>query len=325
MRYIFFTTNTEYTKAHEEQNKILNIQHIYGDKIFFKNKIIWKLFRFHISPRINSIINLPFKKIWHKVNKKIINQLHINKNEKICLVFSVDYYMYRFIGFFKQMKNEYNCHLILSFKDRVDLYKKNKVFDLDYLKQEFDLIYTYNKIDAIKYSIKLAPPVIEKNDENENEYDIINDVFFVGLDKGRAKIIGEIYTLCNNIGLKCDFNLVGKVSSKKIEGINYCSRIPYIEVLNKLKKAKCILNIIQNECEGITLRDHEAYAYGKYILTNNQSKLLQEIFNEEQLIYISDENIKEKLLNLKESFTKFACKANPYTHENFLEWIENNL
>ncbi|MDD3165310.1 MAG: hypothetical protein PHS97_05585 [Oscillospiraceae bacterium] len=93
------------------------------------------------------------------------------------------------------------------------------------------------------------------------------DIFFVGANKGRAKALNELYAMCTANGLKCDFTVLGVPEEARIAGINYTQKLPYHEVVRRIRRTKCILELFEGE-SGVTLRTMEAVCYHKLLISN---------------------------------------------------------
>lgn len=71
--------------------------------------------------------------------------------------------------------------------------------------------------------------------------------------------------------IKCDFHIfeVNEKEKRYSNGINYNKWLPYKEVLKRMHRSRCVLEILQKPGEGPTLRSTEAIVYNKKIITND--------------------------------------------------------
>ena len=227
------------------------------------NPIITFLYRLHTSPVTNKFIKLPMKSIW---NKWIFTGKFDNDNP-ICFLF--------FVGRDKEIKNgaisylrkKYkNCKIVLFYQDIV---KKSKLPEIEKIRNQFDLILSFDQLDVKRYVLVYYPLVyseitVKKGSISES------DVYFVGKAKDRLDDIRATYDVFTKAGLKCDFHVTG-VSKEEIrdDGIIYNLPITYMENLQRIKATKCMLEIMQKGGHGYTLRYCEAIMYDKKIITNN--------------------------------------------------------
>lgn len=274
------------------------------------------LYKVHFS-KINRLFNLPFKQIWYKY---IVPLSIRHYKEKICFILQpsiiIDY-GYSLINF---LHANYSCKVVIVLGDRMGIYPHS--FNVERLKKMADLVCTYNSRDAEKYQLRLHPSMVY-NIKVDDRILFANrgiDVLFVGQEKGRGKEISEIFRKCQNLGLKCDFTLVGYNHPQKIDGINYARWLPYEDIINKIKNSKCILNILQPGAEGITLRDTEAYNFGCFLLTNSHVQDLDCIFNDGQVISLESLNQRTASLIQEKGF-EFPRKQNSYSMDRFYDWI----
>ena len=144
--------------------------------------------------------------------------------------------------------------------------------NLDILGKIFNNISTFDPSDANKYSIDLvAQPFfkIDKFDINK-----IIDLYFIGSDKGRLNQLIAIKNKAEQEGLICHFHIT---PSKRIEyseeekkHLSF-TEISYEENLIIASKAKCLVEIVQENQTGPTMRTMEAAFLGCKLLTNRSS------------------------------------------------------
>ena len=86
--YVIFGTDWDlYKIAYSDLNKVNNVKYI-PTPYEFRNHIFKLLYRLHCSPRINKIINLPFKSIW---NSGYFRN-DFKNNKPICFIFFSNWY-----------------------------------------------------------------------------------------------------------------------------------------------------------------------------------------------------------------------------------------
>ena len=159
----------------------------------------------------------------------------------------------------------------------------------------FDLIYTVDEGDAIKYNLNLFPTpysIIK-------EYTSIvpkNDIYFCGVTKDRGNKIKRILDAIdkNNITTKMDIfcnsmEYQDMKAYQKIANIYENSNyIPYLKVLERTLQAKCILELVQENQKALTLRAYEAIAYNRKLLTNCKTILNFKYYNPSYIQYFEN-------------------------------------
>ena len=145
-------------------------------------------------------------------------------------------------------------------------------------KNFFDQVYSFDKKDCDNYGFIYHPTNYSMVDLR-SDY-IEQDAFYVGVSKGRADIIANVYKKLNSKGANLQFYISGLESGeKKIDGIHYNEWLNYGQILEMIQHSNCIVEIMDGKQEGVTLRTMEAICYNKKLLTNNQSMKESKYFN----------------------------------------------
>lgn len=233
---------------------------------------------------MNKYVSLPFKSIW---NSGYFKFDFTNKNS-ICFIFFSSRTDLEKNGFIKYLRKKYpDSKMVCFFQDLVDLQKN---LDINHIKEVFDLVISYDQADAKRYNILYHPTVysgilIEKNDKLQK-----SDVFFLGKAKNRFQKIILIYQYLQELGLKCDFYItnVNPVDQIYYEGIHYISNMTYKENLQHVERTACILEIMQENALGYTMRTLEAIMYDKKLLTDNLAIKTTPFYNPSNIFVVDN-------------------------------------
>ena len=98
------------------------------------------------------------------------------------------------------------------------------------------------------------------------------DTYFVGSIKGgRGQLINDVYKYLSSNGVRCRFDVRSKNVDYLTDGMNHIQGkwIPYTDVLQAIADTDCIIEIMQENQSGATLRYFEAIVYNKKLLSNN--------------------------------------------------------
>ena len=98
------------------------------------------------------------------------------------------------------------------------------------------------------------------------------DLYFSGNTKGgRSRYVNQIYKYLASKDAILRFDVQLHDTNEEVEdGINCINNwIPYREILLNISKSKCILEILQRNQTGPSLRYFEAVCYNKKLITNN--------------------------------------------------------
>lgn len=241
--------------------------------------IITFLYRVHMSPITNKFIELPMKSIW---NRWVFREKFDNDNP-ICFIFFAGRNKEINNGVIYYLRSKYkNCKMVLFYQDLV---KKSALPQIEKIRNQFDLILSFDQLDVKKYNLLYYPLVYSKTDIQKSDIPK-SDIYFVGKAKDRLEDIREVYSRLKDSGLKCDFHIT-EVSPEDVreDGIVYNMPVSYEENLQRIKASKCMLEIMQKGGHGYTLRYCEAIMYDKKIITNN-SEIKKAPFYSEQRIQV---------------------------------------
>jgi hypothetical protein len=319
IKYIIFGVNAEYVKyalldiLHDEN--IVFVEYNISQKIIIKlTFLLCKILR--ISRSINRMV-FPFffKKKWINADETPVfwffeyNLMSCNRS---------------FILYLKKLFP--NSKTILYLTNAVG---KGNQLVLDIMRQKtclYDMIITYNREDAQKYNLTYHQWIyspINKTDNIEKKYDL----FFIGHNKERLNLIQDIAATCKKNNMMYDFNVFDSnyVDNNRY-GINIIKKkMPYSENIYKIRKSKCVLELIPNSVQAGTLRTAEIIATGTKLLTNNQSLKDDAVFNEHQMsIFTSIDDIDLNFLK-KDADINLFNDRNMLSPKRFLQFLETEL
>lgn len=134
----------------------------------------------------------------------------------------------------------------------------------------FDRVYTFDYKEAEKFSISFCQEPFEYVDVEDNPNIEECDISFIGKAKDRYDYLINLYEYFKKKNLNIKFFIYGVESDKQKykDEIIYNYYMPFKELLQRVKKSKTILEIIQGEGSSPTTRYQEAMLYGKNLLTD---------------------------------------------------------
>lgn len=233
------------------------------------NPFFLKLSRYYFSNTVNRMVELPFKKLWYSCFYK--NMCLSKENKQVLIIY--DKHM---LGcnrkFLKDVKRSFpNIKLVYVFTNIVKYSGAIINNFIDQLNKYYDVVLAFDPLDAEKYDFEYSPLVYNIDDKYTN-HNMDNQVFYVGTAKDRLSELIEVYKKLQSMGIKCDYN-IAEVEETRVEstsGIKYNKRIPYSEVLCHIAKSECLIDIIQGDSSGLTIKTCEAVCYDKKLITTNQ-------------------------------------------------------
>lgn len=251
----------------------------------------------------------------------------------IIFMFRVDDYLWfkrAGVNFFQMLRENYpDCKFVCSLNNSVSYYQREtNVFtseaSIKDVHETFDLIITYNKLDAADYGLTHYEGVYSGTEYDSVE--IKSDVYFVGMAKDRFEKILKIYESLIEADLKCDFWIVDvpKELQKYSDKIHYNTRLNYEENLKHVRQARGILEIAHGGNYGLTRRFFEALVYDKNYITDN-GYINQEKFKKYPKIICVD-NWRDFKID-KEKYLATSKLSNNYMGEysplHLLSWLES--
>lgn len=276
-----------------------------------KNRFENWLQKLHCCESVNRYVDIPFKSIWFRD----FSELNLCSEDKVCFIFSKSQsWVLQYNGglYIKQLRDKNpNCKIILYLWDLISSYYK---FDVEFFKKECDAVLSYDAGDAEKYGLIYCPTPYSSAEVADNTEIEAFDVYFCGKAKNRLQDIFKVYLYLKKNNLKCCFFITGVSEKQKKykEDITYNRRISYYRNLQYVKKAKFILDIIQKNSKGDSLRIKEAVTYGKKIITNNPEVKKNNYYSPENICVFS------KVDDISKEFLANPQKAN-YKNTDFNE------
>lgn len=260
--------------------------------------ILNSLHHVHTSISLNQKFNIPLKHLWYN---KYLDYAELDRcesnGEKIFFVFfegNRQAYDKEFIMYLRQRFR--TAKFIFRYINVINQY--NAIF-LPYVKKNFDLLVSMELADCKKFGMLYVHNTYFFKICNAETKRLKTDILFIGENKGRHKLLCQLYEKYTTMGLKCDFyvsNVSKAEQRKKYSGIHYINNMNYSKYIENVFSSKAILEIISENQEGSTLRAMEAAYFDKYLITNNISIVYEDFYSERAVIFYNDTNeIKKRI------------------------------
>lgn len=209
-----------------------------------------------------------------------------------------------------------------------DLASLKKNFIEQREEQLFDYWMSYDQGDCERYNMIHFNQFESKVDLSKLK-DIVptSDIFFIGRAKNRLGKIYKAYNHLTALGYNCLFLLLGVEPQDKIikPGIKYINRaISYRDVLSYIINTKCILDINQENAQGVTARYVESILYNKFLLSDNPHIAKEPLFNKDYMqVFSSIETITlESLSRMQEVTYDYRGEFSPL---QFIKTLNDNI
>ena len=255
------------------------------------------------------------------------------QNGAICIINRTNYLAHNpfFLKKLKSLNNHF-C-LVYWFTDIVEAVRRDVPNIIDICDTYYDFVITYDKNDALKYNYKYVETpysVLRDLDCSKSEVDL----FYLGkakldVDPGRYEKLIAIFEAARKKGLKTDFSIVDvpEEMQRYSNEISFNNPLPYHEVLDRVSRSKCILEVSQKGESGTTLRMFEAIAYNKKLLFTN-SKMIDHQYYDSRImkLLVADPHGKydidiDFINHHEEKNEKLASLLSPYTFISAVEKI----
>ncbi|MBR5421489.1 MAG: hypothetical protein IK115_10105 [Lachnospiraceae bacterium] len=272
---------------------------------------LWKL---HHKRGLNRKRPAPFRSVWSDKAFEAMVREEASASTGLCLLFNN--FSLRFFepSQLKHWKKDYGVKLVLCFIDRaVSWFSAEALMLTEHV--DFDRIYSYSRPDAESMGWEFFDCYYSKAEaEGEGEE---SDLYFWGSDTGRRKMLEEIFLHVTGLGKKVRMGICyAQGDSPRLPGISYDEPREYEEILKDIAGAKVLLDIIDGK-GGVSLRYHEAAAYGKKLISNNPEIKRMRLYDPCQMLYITS------CSDIPASFFEEEAAIQPYSGEfSPLHWID---
>lgn len=282
--YIIVGITGVYRAAYHDLLNMNNVSCHQGYVTNEYNAFVNLIFRINFNLRLNRFLKTPFRKIVfpllypHKFDTERC-ECYIFLEDQFA-VFNTEYLTYL-------RKSKPGVKLVLYMQDIV---ASLPYYHIDEYKKEFDLILSYDRGDCERYGLLYYPTPYSYIDNTELVVNSDIDLFFCGASKNRYEKIIQIYEQCVKKGINCLFYITDVPIDCQVkgDGLVYNLPIQYEEYISIVKRSKCILEVMQDNADGFTMRMWESIFYGKHLLTNNHNIKQSEYFNSQSMHQFAD-------------------------------------
>lgn len=155
--------------------------------------------------------------------------------------------------------------------------------------------YTFDYDDAIKYGMKFKHFYYEGADIGHQNIKIDNDVFFVGVDKNRLKLLKELQGCFDRLGISYKMVIVATPHKRYSNDDRrlLSNPVSYNDVIRNVMACRVVLDIVKEGQSGITLRPMEAMMLDKKLITNNLNVKKYKFYNPKNVFVLQERNIEE--------------------------------
>lgn len=281
IKYVVFRQKAEYGWISHKD--LYNHDDVMLDKSF-SNPFIAAINNAHTSAKANQYFQLPLQNIWYGC---YLDETKLNSEDELIFMFEDGSRNAFNPGYIRYLRKKYKkAHFVFASFNSSFRYPQRR---LELIESTYDLVTSFDRKDCRERGWFLHTGIYSKLDHIKPDGNYESDIYFAGADKGRLPLVYEIYKKLSGAGLKCDFVVTGVKESEfeKYPGIKFNEWLKYEDVVRKVCKTRCLLDIIQPGQDGETYRQGEAVAYGIKLITNYKNMTLERYYNSEQMKIIN--------------------------------------
>lgn len=208
-----------------------------------------------------------------------------------------------------------------GYKNRIIYWYWNPVCNCvspDKLNKKDCEIWSFSKDDCVRYGLRYNSTYYFMH-PGDCADGADTDLFFVGADKGRYHRLMKMKSAAESVGLKTDFRIIKDKTSLKKDG--YTDRIPYSQVIECVKKAKAIVELLQEGQSGLSLRAMESLFFKKKLITDNIG-LINEYYPKDIVLLIRQDCYEKDKLLLGQQLLDFIKQKNCSLEQKWAKYYD---
>lgn len=195
--------------------------------------------------------------------------------------------------YLKRITKNCKCRIVMWHWNPISIYEVNPKSPLGQSVEQW----SFDEVDCHKFGMRFNTQYFCTLPIPRNCEEYVWDVYFLGADKGRKTILERFQEQCREYGINTYLHVTSGVSSSKnqLEQKDYQKPISYKENLENDTKTKAILEVLQSNQSGLTLRTLEALYLGKKLITTNHSVKNLSFYDEDNIL-IYDNNVSGQMI-----------------------------
>lgn len=254
---------------------------------------LWLKYHFH------PLLHLPFKSLWYS---SFFRNLGINDGEDVAIIFYDWGYPSADFDFLHYLRKKIpGVKLIYLFSNIVKITGATHYRILDQLKSQYDAVFAFDKKDSEQYGFHYSP-LMYSPDTDIQPLNEKSDMFYLGQakDDDRLDTLLQIFETAQSEGLRCDFHIVGVPPEKQryAEKITYNAKMSYKEALKHIAATRCLVDVIQKDSSGLTIKTCESVVHGKKLITTNRNVVNEKFYTPNNIQVWQSENKITEFLDL---------------------------
>ncbi len=156
-------------------------------------------------------------------------------------------------------------------------------------------LWSFDPEDCKKYGLRYNTQFYMRENllDASDNYTEKKDVFYVGQDRDRAKILYGLKQVFDENDITYSFHLVQYNNSDNNQLFQYKELMKYRDVLFNIISSKAIIDLVSEEQSGLTIRPIEALLYKKKLITDMKGISAFKIYNPNNVFILGVDNMKD--------------------------------
>lgn len=178
---------------------------------------------------------------------------------------------------------------------RIIVYYINPVkysFPVDSFRKYDAELWTFDDEDAIKYNMQWNPLHYFAT-EVKQDYPKTIDIAFVGADKGRYNTLIELKQKFIDLGLSVDMHITANTNTPFYDRKKYKRRLSYQENMEHVYPSRAVLDIMQKDQYGYTMRIPETMVNHIKLITNNPNIIQYPFYCQNNIFILGVDDLDE--------------------------------
>lgn len=289
-----------------------------------------KVARVYFSYKMNRHISMPLKKCWYSWIGNHIQEKTTDGCNTCLLVYDHNVFggEKTFVEYIRKKFSKIKIAYI--FTNIVELSAAKEKSYVEKLNDWYDVVFAFDPEDAKKYNFAYSPLIYDQDpaydkDTMENKE---NTVFYVGQAKDRLPSLMAAYQKLKKLGVQCDFH-IAKVPEEDIipaEDITYNQWMSYAEAVTAIQKSTCLLDAIQGNSTGLTIKTCEAVCYDKKLITTNKHVIEYPFYDPRYIRIIESPDDIDEAFFSKNREVRYSKEGKEYfSASSFLKRLDNEI
>lgn len=300
---------------------------IINDRFLVKNKIARFLIKRQYSKTLNKRFNVPMKGIWYG---QFCKKIELSNDDNCLLI-----YDHNPLGgdfqFLMYVRRKYpKIKLAYIFTNIIKHSAAHEMNYVDNLNNIYNIVFAFDLEDAKNYNFAYSPLIYDadpsyKKEEKESKENL---VFYVGQAKDRLPGLFSCFEKLKSLGIKTDFHIANvKEEDMKYSGeIEYNKFMTYEECVSSIQRATCLVDIIQGDSTGLTIKTCEAVCYDKKLITTNKHVVEYPFYDPRFIKVIDSSNDIDESFFCNNKDVQYSEEGKRYfSADKFLERIEKGV